>query len=84
MILLEGTAAVSRKGRKRSAMKAGDFFGEIALVADVPRTATVTTSSPGRVLVVTDRAFRTLLQRSPGIQLKVLVALAERLAPDTL
>jgi len=84
MILLEGTAAVSRKGRKRSAMKAGDFFGEIALVSDVPRTATVTTSSPGRVLVVTDRAFRMLLQRSPGIQLKVLAALAERLAPDTL
>jgi len=37
-----------------------------------------------RVLVVTDRAFRSLLERSPQIQLKVLRALAERLAPTTL
>jgi CRP-like cAMP-binding protein len=60
-------------------MKSGDFFGEIALVSDAPRTATVTTSTPVRALVVTDRDFRTLLRHSPGIQLKVLQALADRL-----
>jgi CRP/FNR family transcriptional regulator, cyclic AMP receptor protein len=83
-VLLEGTADVSKGGRRRATMKEGDFFGEIALVSDVPRTATVTTTSPVRTLVVTDRGFRGLLERSPDIQLKVLKALAERVAPDTL
>ena len=83
-VLLDGTADVRRKGRKVRGLGAGDFFGEISLVADAPRTATVTTTSPVRLLVVTDRAFRTLLEHSPGIQLKVLQALAERLAPQTL
>ena len=60
---------------------AGDFFGEIALVSDTPRTATVTATSPVRALVITDRSFRRLLDESPEIQRKVLVELAERLAP---
>jgi CRP/FNR family transcriptional regulator, cyclic AMP receptor protein len=83
-VLLEGTAEVSKGGRSRATMKEGDFFGEIALVSDVPRTATVTTTSPVRTLVVTDRGFRGLLERSPEIQLKVLKALAERVAAETL
>jgi hypothetical protein len=37
-----------------------------------------------RALVVTDRAFRQLLDRSPQIAVPVLVALAERLAPTAL
>ena len=58
------------------------FFGEISLVSDRPRTATVTTTAPGRLLVVTDRAFRELMRKLPSIQLKVLTALADRLAAD--
>ena len=80
-VLLEGTADVKRKGRRVNRLGAGDFFGEIALVSRSPRTATVVTTSPVRALVVTDRAFRMLLERSPQIQMKVLEALAERLAP---
>ena len=83
-VLVEGTAEVRRRGRKVNSLRAGDFFGEIALVSSVPRTATVTTTSPVRALVLTDRAFRALLDRSPPVQLKVLEALADRLAPETL
>ncbi len=82
-VLADGTVEVSRDGES-SALGAGDFFGEIALVSDVPRTATVTSTSPVRLLVITDRAFRNVLERSPGIQLKVLDALARRLAPQVL
>ncbi len=84
MILVEGTADVRRKGRKVAALRSGDFLGEIALVSGGPRTATVTTTSPARLLVLTDRAFRSLLDRSPRIQLKILQALAERLRPASL
>ena len=79
-VLLEGTAEVKRKGHLIATMRGGDFFGEIALVTDTPRTATVTTSSPVHALVITDRAFRELLRDSPPIQGKVLEAVAGRLA----
>ena len=81
-VLVEGTADVRRKGRKVNAMSAGDFFGEIALVSNRPRTATVTATSPLRVLVVTDRAFRELMRKMPSIQSKVLAVLAERCPTD--
>jgi CRP/FNR family cyclic AMP-dependent transcriptional regulator len=80
-VLLEGEADVSKDGRSINKLGSGDFFGEIALISDSPRTATVTATSPVRALVITDRSFRRLLDGSPEIQRKVLVALAERLAP---
>jgi CRP/FNR family cyclic AMP-dependent transcriptional regulator len=73
-----------RDGERLNQLGKGDFFGEIALVSDSPRTATVTATSPVRALVITDRAFRQLLDEQPEIQRKVLVALAERLAPHHL
>ena len=79
-VLLDGTATVRRGGRKVNTLGPGDFFGEIALVSRSPRTATVTTTSPARLLVITDGRFRTLLEHSPRIQLRILEALADRLA----
>jgi CRP-like cAMP-binding protein len=83
-VLIEGTADVERGGKKVAAIGPGDFFGEIALISKTPRNATITTTSPARALVITDRAFRQLLDRSPEIAVGVLTALAERLAPTTL
>ena len=80
-VLLEGEADVTQDGRSINTLGAGDFFGEIALVEDTPRTATVTATTPVRVLVITDRAFRKLLGEQPELQRKVLVALAERVKP---
>ncbi len=84
LVLIEGTAIVERGGRKLASLGPGDFCGEIALIAKLPRTATITTTSPVRALVITDRAFRQLLDHSPQIQIGVLNALAERLAPTSL
>jgi CRP-like cAMP-binding protein len=83
-VILEGSADVRRRGRKVNSLKPGDFFGEIALVTSVPRTATVAATSPVRALVVTDREFRHLLEESPDIKTRVMQAMAARLAPDTL
>lgn len=82
VVLLEGSAEVRRKGKVVNRLGDGDFFGEIALVADIPRTASVTTTWPSRILVLTDRDFRSLLRSSPALQTKVLTALASRVPPE--
>jgi len=79
-ILLDGTVRVSRGGRKVNDLGAGDWFGEIALLTDIPRTATVTATSAIRVLVITDRSFRRVVERMPTIAIKVLETLGHRLA----
>jgi CRP/FNR family cyclic AMP-dependent transcriptional regulator len=81
-VLIEGTVRVTKGGRKLSELGAGDWFGEIALLTDIPRTATVTATSPIRVLVITDRAFRQVVELMPTIALKVLASVGDRLARD--
>jgi CRP-like cAMP-binding protein len=83
-VLVDGDAAVTQDGRTVRTLRGGDFFGEIALVTDVPRTSTVTAATAVRLLVLTKRDFQRLLREQPGIQRKVLEALAQRLAPETL
>ena len=83
IVLVEGTAEVTKDGTKLAELEAGDWVGEIALLTNVPRTATVTATSPVRVLVVTDRAFRRLVETMPSIALKVLASVGDRLARDS-
>jgi CRP/FNR family cyclic AMP-dependent transcriptional regulator len=83
-VLLDGTAEVRRSGELIRTLGAGDFLGEIALISQEPRTATVTTASPVRALVITDQSFGALLSHQPGVREKVLETLADRLAPDSL
>jgi len=81
-VLLDGEADVTKGGQHVNTMKKGDFFGEIALVTKMPRTATVTATSQVDVLVITERDFDALLKRSPEIGRCVAEALAERVAPE--
>ena len=81
-VLIEGTADVKRANRRINQMGAGDFFGEISLITQRPRTATVVATSPVRALVITDRSFRRLLEQQPEIQGKVMSAVAARLGPE--
>ena len=78
-VLVDGTADVTQKGKRIRTLGPGDFFGEIALVSRIPRTATVTTTSPARALVISAHDFRSLVDRSPAVALQVLEAVAERL-----
>ena len=81
-VLVNGTVRVTRKGRKISDLGPGDWFGEIALLTDAPRTATVTATSPVDVLVITDRGFKRVVETMPSIALKVLACVGDRLARD--
>ena len=82
VVIVEGAAEVKRRGKVVGRLRAGDFLGEISLVTGQPRTATVTTTQPSRLLVLHAQAFRSLLRHLPGLQLKVLDAVAERLPPE--
>lgn len=79
-VLLRGEVEVRRKGRKLATLGPGAMVGEMALVSDAPRSATVTALSDLDVLVITDRDFRKLLADNPAIQGKVLRSVADRLA----
>jgi CRP-like cAMP-binding protein len=78
-VLLSGGADVIRSGQRIAHLAEGDFVGEVAVIARIPRTATVKTTEPTRALVVTDQALRGLMRKFPDMQLKVLQAVAERL-----
>ena len=78
MIIASGTASVRRKGRKIATLGPGDFFGELALLAGVPRTATVIAESDMVVEALNRAEFATLLDESPSIARKVLAAVAKR------
>jgi CRP/FNR family transcriptional regulator, cyclic AMP receptor protein len=78
-VIVDGEATVTRKGKRITGRGPGDFFGEIALLEDTPRMATVTAKSPLRVLVLTGPDFRHLLDQTPNVERKVLRALARRL-----
>jgi CRP-like cAMP-binding protein len=79
-ILLKGEVDVRRKGRRLQTLRRGDFFGEIALLARSPRTATVTTGTPVDALRIDGKDFKRLLKASPTLSLKVLEEVADRLS----
>ena len=83
-IVVSGSASVTKGGRKVSDLKAGGFAGEIALIADVQRTATVVATSPLQTLVLTRQGFSSLMRDVPSIGVKVLAEVGRRLAPTTL
>ena len=82
LVIESGTVDVTREGRVVRQLGPGDWVGEIALIADIPRTATVTTTSDARLLVLTDRAFAKLVRDVPSITYKVLRSVGDRLAAD--
>jgi voltage-gated potassium channel len=84
VVIVEGTAEVTKNGRRVNLLGAGDFLGEIALISGEPRTATVTTTSDANLLILTARSFTRVTKEMPSVQASVLKALSERLAADTL
>jgi CRP/FNR family cyclic AMP-dependent transcriptional regulator len=78
-VVLEGKAAVRRRGRRIATLGGGDFFGEMSLLDGAPRSATVSAETDGVVLVMQRREFGALLDRVPGLLRKIAVGLSQRL-----
>ena len=81
-VIVDGAAEVTKAGKRLASLQGGDFVGEIALIKTAKRTATVTASTPLRCFILTQSAFRRVLEENPAVQLKVMQALAERLDAD--
>jgi CRP-like cAMP-binding protein len=79
-VLVDGKVQVARKGRRVVTLTGGDFLGEIALLTELPRTATATAETPVRLFVLTPREFHAVLDQNRNVERKVLWALARRLA----
>ena len=82
-VIDEGEADVTIGGRKVNHMKAGDFFGEMALLDGGPRTATVTATTDIKLYALTEWVFRGLLAEHPGIAMQTLETMAGRLRSAT-
>jgi CRP-like cAMP-binding protein len=81
-VMIDGNVRVTANDKKVADLSGGDWFGEIALLTKVPRTATITATSDVRALVLTDRSFRRVVETMPSIALKVLASVGDRLAAD--
>ena len=79
-VIVDGKVQITQKGRRVRTLNSGDFLGEIALITEMPRTATGTAETPVRLFVLTRRDFRDVLAKNPNVERKVLRTLARRLA----
>jgi CRP/FNR family transcriptional regulator, cyclic AMP receptor protein len=77
-IVLEGRVMVLEGRTPVRTLGPGDFFGEIALIESVPRTATVRAEGIVRLLVIGHREFNALMDEFPTVRSAVMDALAER------
>ena len=79
-VIVTGTAKITRKGRKVGEIGPGDFFGELALLIDADRNATVTAITPMEAIVLSRREFEAALAAAPRMTRKIMAGMAARLA----
>ncbi|HEX5239590.1 MAG TPA: cyclic nucleotide-binding domain-containing protein [Candidatus Limnocylindrales bacterium] len=78
-VLVHGAASVDRDGRQLATMSPGSFIGDISLLSEGTRTATVTLTEPSQLLVVGHREFHRLMDSMPSVQAGVLASVAQKL-----
>ena len=78
-VILEGQAKVLRGGRTINRLIPGDFFGEISLLDGGERSASVVSETPMVLMELKQRKFFKMLNQEPGLSLKMMERLAQRL-----
>lgn len=77
-VIVDGTAEVLRDGARIAQLGPGEFFGEMALLAEERRVATVKSLSAVRVLVMTSQSFREINRSCPQVHAAVSEAIGAR------
>jgi CRP/FNR family cyclic AMP-dependent transcriptional regulator len=77
-VILDGSAAVEKPGKKRVFLRPGYFFGEMSLLDGGPRSVTVRAATSLRVLVIDRKNFQGVLREVPDLTEKLLVTLSRR------
>jgi CRP-like cAMP-binding protein len=78
-ILLKGRARVEREGEAIGQLSTGDFFGELALIEEHPRSATIVATEETDCLLFPAWEFTALLEEHPEIAVPIMRALIARL-----
>ncbi len=78
-IVLSGSARVVRGGETLGEVRGGDFFGELALIEEHPRSASVVAATETECLLFPAWEFTALLQEHPEIAVPIMRALIARL-----
>jgi CRP-like cAMP-binding protein len=78
-LILDGAVEIRSDGKMLSKLGPGEFFGEMSLLDNQPRSADVVTVQPSRVLILTDWRFAGLISSNPKIAIKILQELVRRL-----
>ncbi len=78
--ILSGSVRILRKGQLLREMAAGDYFGEMAMLIQAPRTATAVAAAPDtRLVVISESNLDTILRENPRIVVSFLQVMSERL-----
>lgn len=83
IVLVDGSAEVRKNGHRIDRLSRGDFVGEISLFTNAAPTATVTTTSRSRLLLLSEQGFRRAVEQMPSVRASILQAVSERLQADT-
>ena len=78
-VIEDGRAKVSVRGQERGELGPGDYFGEIALISEGSRTATITAETPVKAWGMTMWDFRPLVENNAALSWKMLQAMAKQL-----
>ena len=78
-LLLDGDVALTRAGKPLELVLPGEIFGEMAAIAEVPRSASATARKSCRVLSLDEKQFQNALQQMPEFALMLLSIMAQRL-----
>jgi CRP/FNR family transcriptional regulator, cyclic AMP receptor protein len=77
-VIEDGSAEVLRDGERIAELGPGDFLGEMGIVDKAVRNATVKTTSPARVIVMSEQHFRSMARTNPEVASRITAAVEQR------